>query len=53
MTKKIFALVMVVSVLGSIFVAGCKGGDDTSKDAPAAGKDATKDAPKDDASKTP
>jgi len=24
MTKKIFALVMVVSVLGSIFVAGCK-----------------------------
>ena len=32
MTKKIFALVMVVSVLG-VFVAGCSKGDDASKDA--------------------
>jgi len=34
MTKKIFALVMVISVL-SAFVAGCKGGDETKTDAPA------------------
>ena len=37
MTKKIFALVMVVSVLGSIFVAGCKKDDDAAGTAGTAG----------------
>jgi len=34
MTKKIFALVMVISVL-SAFVAGCSKGEDAKTDAPA------------------
>jgi len=53
MTKKIFALVMVISVLGSIFVAGCKkDGDDAAAggSAPAAG--AKTDAPAADATKS-
>ena len=45
MTKKIFALVMVISVLGSIFVAGCKKGDDA--DATTTGTTATTGATKD------
>ncbi len=44
MTKKIFALVMVVSVLGAAFLTGCKKDDDSTKDAGTTSGAATKDA---------